>query len=74
MLTIDDMAKAYEVDSIPEYVYESHKNGQITQVIDLLQEIRQLEDYTVKNLMTDLIEYYLVSPNEALYFVMKYVV
>ncbi len=57
-MTLNQLTTQYGVDSIPQYIYESFVNGQHKQVLELIKECNQLEDYNDEDLMFDLTDLY----------------
>lgn len=58
-MKLHQLATQYGVDSIPQYIYASFLNGQHKQVLELIKECNQLEDYDDEDLMFDLTNHYL---------------
>ena len=56
-MTLNQLAESYEVESIPQYIYESFLNGQHKQVLELIKECNQLDDYDDEILMITLTDF-----------------
>ncbi len=65
-MTLQQLQDKYEVDSIPELIYDSYINGQHKQTLGYLHEVAELSDYDVDDVLNDLAGHFPYDPRRAL--------